>query len=67
MIECIAGIDLQVETHADLFRLLKTWRPDAICFSGNYLANVPEIVDLAKAAIAEVFANLQKADFSKAK
>jgi hopanoid C-3 methylase HpnR len=45
-------IDLQVETHADLFRLLREWRPDAICFSGNYLANVPEIVDLAKAARA---------------
>ncbi len=43
-------IDLQVETHADLHRLLKVWRPDAICLSGNYLANVPEIVDLAKAA-----------------
>ena len=45
-------IDLQVETHADLHRLLKVWRPDAICLSGNYLANVPEIVDLAKAAKA---------------
>ena len=45
-------IDLQVETHADLGRLLNRWRPDAICFSGNYLANVPEIVDLAKAARA---------------
>jgi len=41
-------IDLQVETHGDLDRLVRTWRPDAVCFSGNYLANVPEIVDLAK-------------------
>src|SRR5262249_11405323 len=42
-------IDLQTETHADYFRLLDAWRPDAVAFSGNYLANVPEIVDLAKA------------------
>jgi hopanoid C-3 methylase len=41
-------IDLQVETHRDLDRLLRTWRPDAVCFSGNYLANIPEIIDLAK-------------------
>src|SRR5215470_2453730 len=41
-------IDLQVETHADYFALLDDWRPEAVCFSGNYLANVPEIVDLAK-------------------
>ncbi|MBV8336191.1 MAG: hopanoid C-3 methylase HpnR, partial [Alphaproteobacteria bacterium] len=30
------------------FRLLNAWRPDVIAFSCNYLANVPEIVDLAK-------------------
>src|ERR1700722_10814418 len=41
-------IDLQVENHRDLARLLRRWRPDAVCFGGNYLANVPEIVDLAK-------------------
>ncbi|MBV9655286.1 MAG: cobalamin-dependent protein, partial [Acetobacteraceae bacterium] len=40
-------IDLQVETHSDLRRLVDGWRPDAVCFSGNYLANIPEIVDLA--------------------
>jgi hopanoid C-3 methylase HpnR len=45
-------LDLQAETHADLDQMLKRWRPDALCFSGNYLANVPEIVDLAKAAKA---------------
>jgi hopanoid C-3 methylase HpnR len=45
-------IDLQVEKHADLFRILRRWRPDALCFGGNYLANVPEIVDLAKATKA---------------
>jgi hopanoid C-3 methylase len=45
-------IDLQVETRRDYFRLLTAWRPDAIGFSGNYLANIPEIVDLAKASRA---------------
>ncbi|SAK74624.1 hopanoid C-3 methylase HpnR [Caballeronia ptereochthonis] len=42
-------IDLQVETHRDLDRVVRDWRPDALCFSGNYLANIPEIIDLAKA------------------
>ena len=41
-------IDLQVERHRDYFRLIDKWRPDAVAFSCNYLANVPEIVDLAK-------------------
>jgi hopanoid C-3 methylase HpnR len=45
-------IDLQVETHRDLEKLLRRWRPDAVCFGGNYLANVPEIIDLAKAVKA---------------
>ena len=42
-------IDLQVESHRDYFRLIDGWRPDAVAFSCNYLANVPEIIDLAKA------------------
>jgi hopanoid C-3 methylase len=42
-------IDLQVEDHRDYHRLVAAWRPDVIAFSCNYLANVPEIVDLAKA------------------
>src|SRR4030095_11730708 len=42
-------IDLQVETEADYFRLLDRWQPDAVAFSLNYLANVPEVLDLAKA------------------
>jgi hopanoid C-3 methylase len=42
-------IDLQVETHQDYYRLLLEWRPDVVAFSCNYLANVPEIIDLAKA------------------
>ena len=41
-------IDLQVETHKDYARLLDHWQPDVVAFSCNYLANVPEIVDLAK-------------------
>ncbi|QJD30998.1 hopanoid C-3 methylase HpnR [Methylococcus geothermalis] len=43
-------MDLQVESHADFLRELDAWNPDVVCFSLNYLANVPEIVDLAKAA-----------------
>jgi radical SAM superfamily enzyme YgiQ (UPF0313 family) len=42
-------IDLQVEDHRAYFRLLQRWQPDVIAFSCNYLANVPEIIDLAKA------------------
>ena len=41
-------IDLQVESHKDYFRLLEEWKPDAIGFSVNYLANVPEVVDLVR-------------------
>lgn len=41
-------IDLQVDTHADYYNIIATWRPDVIAFSGNYLANIPEIVDLAR-------------------
>src|SRR5437763_6815804 len=43
-------IDLQVEDHPGFVRLTDTWRPDVILFSCNYLANIPEIVDLSKAA-----------------
>lgn len=43
-------IDLQVETHHDFLRVVNTWRPDVIAFSLNYLANVPEVIDLAKTA-----------------
>src|SRR3954453_11050643 len=45
-------IDLQVESHRDLLHLIETWRPEAIAFSCNYLANIPEIIDAAKAAKA---------------
>ena len=42
-------IDLQVERHDDFFRMLREWRPDVVAFSVNYLANIPEVIDLAKA------------------
>jgi hopanoid C-3 methylase HpnR len=41
-------IDLQVESHRDLFNLIDRYRPDVVAFSCNYLSNVPEIIDLAK-------------------
>src|SRR3954463_14364099 len=42
-------IDLQTFSHAELFTELKSFKPEAIGFSLNYLANVPEVIDLAKA------------------
>ena len=41
-------IDLQVFGHADLVAELDGFRPAAVGFSVNYLANVPEVVDLAR-------------------
>ena len=43
-------LDLQVFNHRDYFRELENFRPDAIGFSINYLANIPEVLDLAKAS-----------------
>ncbi|HEY3920253.1 MAG TPA: hopanoid C-3 methylase HpnR [Stellaceae bacterium] len=43
-------MDLQTETHRDFARELVAWHPDIVAFSGNYLANLPEIIDLAKLA-----------------
>src|SRR5215469_4053227 len=40
--------DLQTEPEWRFIRELEEWRPDSVCFSGNYLANIPEIIDLAK-------------------
>src|SRR5262249_18350684 len=45
-------IDLQVESHANYHRLIARWQPEVVAFSCNYLANVPEVVDLAKATKA---------------
>jgi hopanoid C-3 methylase HpnR len=41
-------LDLQVFRHKHYLGLLRNWRPDAVAFSLNYLANVPEVVDLAR-------------------
>src|SRR6476619_2461444 len=41
-------LDLQVDTADQYRRVVAEWRPEVIAFSCNYLANVPEIVDLAK-------------------
>ncbi|MBV9095701.1 MAG: hopanoid C-3 methylase HpnR [Streptosporangiaceae bacterium] len=41
-------IDLQVYRKHDLERQLTGFAPEAVGFSLNYLANVPEVVDLAK-------------------
>ncbi len=41
-------IDLQVYDQADLRREVTDFRPEAVGFGLNYLANVPEVVDLAK-------------------
>jgi magnesium-protoporphyrin IX monomethyl ester (oxidative) cyclase len=43
-------LDLQIFSHEDYASELAEWRPEAICFSVNYLANVPEVIDLAKEA-----------------
>jgi magnesium-protoporphyrin IX monomethyl ester (oxidative) cyclase len=67
-VECVAAaieaagydvrlIDLQVLSTADVRATLKSWRPDAVGFSVNYLANVPEVIDLAR----EVKATLPQA------
>lgn len=47
-------IDLQIFRHADYFREVERWRPDAVCFSLNYLANIPEVIDLSKATKARL-------------
>src|SRR6266550_6833226 len=58
-LECVGGavkraghdvrlLDLQVFNRRDFERELSEFRPDAVGFSLNYLANVPEAIDLAK-------------------
>jgi hypothetical protein len=42
-------IDLQTFSHPELYAELKEFEPEAVGFSLNYLANVPEVIDLAKA------------------
>jgi hopanoid C-3 methylase HpnR len=41
-------MDLQVFNHRELRSELEKFHPDAIGFSVNYLANVPEVIDMAK-------------------
>src|SRR5258708_37405311 len=41
-------VDLQVYRRPELERQVAQFRPEAVGFSLNYLANVPEVVDLAK-------------------
>ena len=43
-------LDLQVFHHRDFFREIDSWNPDALGFGLNYLANIPEVIDLAKGA-----------------
>jgi hopanoid C-3 methylase len=45
-------LDLQAESQAQFHKTVARFRPDVIAFSCNYLANVPEVIDLAKAARA---------------
>jgi hopanoid C-3 methylase HpnR len=62
-------LDLQVFEHRDYFRALDEWAPEAIGFSLNYLANIPEVVDLAKSTRARlpecfIFAGGHSASFT---
>jgi hopanoid C-3 methylase HpnR len=43
-------LDLQVFRHRHLFALLEEFRPHVLGFSLNYLANIPEVIELARAA-----------------
>ncbi len=43
-------LDLQLFSHDDLARALGDFAPRAVGFSVNYLANVPEVIDLARLA-----------------
>jgi magnesium-protoporphyrin IX monomethyl ester (oxidative) cyclase len=42
-------LDLQVFGHEEFHRELREFRPQVVAFGLNYLANVPEVIDLAKA------------------
>ncbi len=41
-------VDLQAAPYADYLKALESWEPDVVAISCNYLANVPEIIDLAR-------------------
>lgn len=62
-------LDLQASSKKEYFRCVNEWRPDAIGYSLNYLANIPEVVDLVKAtrqilAGAFLFAGGHSASFT---
>ena len=46
-------LDLQIFGHADYTRELRDFAPHAVGFSLNYLANIPEVVDLARLTKAQ--------------
>ena len=41
-------LDLQIFNHKDYFRELESFKPQAVGFGLNYLANVPEVLDLCR-------------------
>src|SRR6184192_3441961 len=41
-------VDLQVFSHRELHKEFESFAPQAVGLSLNYLANVPEVIDLAK-------------------
>ncbi|HET9060475.1 MAG TPA: hopanoid C-3 methylase HpnR [Acidimicrobiales bacterium] len=41
-------VDLQVYTHRELWEIFAQFEPEAVGISLNYLANIPEAIDLAK-------------------
>lgn len=43
-------LDMQTDPREEWYAELRDWRPDAIGFCANYLANIPEVVDMAKEA-----------------
>ncbi|CAG0961128.1 Hopanoid C-3 methylase [Myxococcaceae bacterium] len=47
-------LDLQAAGHDAYHRILDEWRPDVIAFGLNYLANVPEVIDLSKETKAKL-------------
>src|SRR5947207_3202261 len=58
-LECVGGalkraghdvrlLDLQIFNQRDFEREIREFRPEAVGFSLNYLANVPEAIDLAR-------------------
>ena len=44
----VRAVDLQVSSRRDLDRDLAQFRPEAVGFSLNYLANIPEAIDIAR-------------------